>query len=279
MTGQVSRLGSSVGGSADAHSMNPARRTLLVAAGLGAAVAAMLILPWAGMNAGFDAAAALHWLDPDRAFVYISVHHVVEGGLALAFAVLLVAAGWSRAEFGLVRGNVRLGLRVVAVFAVVYTVLTLAFDFVPYVVAGSPPPLDYPFTAANVVGVMAFELLIVGLAEEIMFRGLMLGLLARVIGGSLRVGIGRAAFTVSVAGIVTAVLFAAAHTIIYSDRAFFLPFEFHPNWMQVGLAFGLGIYYAAVKERTGSLLAAVLSHNLSDALYMGWTFLAVAATS
>ena len=181
-------------------------------------------------------------------------------------------------EFGLAWGNVRLGLRVVAAFAVVYFVLTVAFDFVPYVLAGSPPALDYPFTVTNVVGGMAFEMFLVGVAEEIMFRGLILGVLARAIHGSVRLGVGRAAFTVSVAGVVTAIMFAAAHTITY-ERAFFLPFGFHPNWAQVGLAFGLGIYYAALRERTGSLLGSIVSHNISDALYMGMTFLAVAVTS
>lgn len=41
-----------------------------------------------------------------------------------------------------------------------------------------------------------------------------------------------------------------------------------PNWIQIGYAFGLGVYYAALTERTGALWGAVVSHNLSDVLYV-----------
>jgi hypothetical protein len=40
----------------------------------------------------------------------------------------------------------------------------------------------------------------------------------------------------------------------------------------------LGIYYAALRERTGSLLGPILSHNISDGLYISMTYLAVALT-
>jgi membrane protease YdiL (CAAX protease family) len=36
--------------------------------------------------------------------------------------------------------------------------------------------------------------------------------------------------------------------------------------MQVFMAFALGIFYAVLRERTGSLLGPVLAHNISD----GW---------
>jgi membrane protease YdiL (CAAX protease family) len=114
-----------------------------------------------------------------------------------------------------------------------------------------------------------------GVSEETLFRGLIMGLLARVFGGTVRLGLGRAAIRVSVAGILAAAIFAFAHTIAYS-RLFFLPFSFEPDWLQVVEAFIFGIYYAALREKTGSLLGAIVSHNISDGLYMAMTFLAVA---
>jgi membrane protease YdiL (CAAX protease family) len=241
------------------------------------ALAAALIFPWVGMNAGLTVQPSFAWLDPDDAFVFITVHHLVQGGLAIVLIGLLVAAGWSWREFGFARGNAWLALRVVAVFTLVYGILTFGYDFLPYAVAGNQPGLSYFFTPTNVLGVLAFEWLLVGLSEEVLFRGLILGVLTRVFGGTVRIGMGRAAFRVTVAGIVTAVTFAFAHTIIYS-RVFFLPFAFEPNWLQVIQAFILGIYYAALCERTGSLLGSIVSHNISDGLYMSMIFLAVAFT-
>ena len=110
-------------------------------------------------------------------------------------------------------------------------------------------------------------MVLVGVSEEILFRGLIMGLLARVFSGTVRLGLRRAAFPVSVAGLLAAAIFAFAHTVAYS-RLFFLPFSFEPNWFQVVLAFVLGIYYAAVREKTGSLLGAIVSHNISDGLYI-----------
>ncbi len=242
-----------------------------------AALAALLILPWMGMNSGLTVQPAFAGLDPEGAFVFITVHHLVQGGVAVVAIAMLVAAGWSWREFGLAWGDVRLALRIVGIFAAIYTVVTLGFDFLPYAVSGQQPGLAYHFTPANIVGVLAFEWLLVGVSEEILFRGLIMGLLARAFHGHVRLGMGRAAFRVSVAGILAAAIFAFAHTVAY-DRAFFLPFTFRPDWLQVVEAFLLGLYYAALREKTGSLLGAIISHNVSDGLYMSMTFLAVAVT-
>jgi membrane protease YdiL (CAAX protease family) len=199
----------------------------------------------------------------------------VQGGIALGLIGLLVAAGGSWREFGFAWGDVRLALRIVAVFSLIWTILTFGVDFLPFAVRGDQPGLAYHFTSANVIGVLAFEWLLVGVSEEILFRGLIMGLVAHVFGGTVRLGLERAAFRVSVAGILAAAIFAFAHTIAYS-RLFFLPFSFQPDWLQVVEAFIFGIFYAALREKTGSLLGAIVSHNISDGLYMSMTFLAVA---
>jgi hypothetical protein len=49
-----------------------------------AAVAALLILPWMGMNAGLTVGPALAGLDSEGAFVFITVHHLVQGHRARA---------------------------------------------------------------------------------------------------------------------------------------------------------------------------------------------------
>lgn len=238
------------------------------AAGIVAALAATLIVPWVGMNAGLAMQARLTRLDPDAAFVYIVVHHAVMAGLSIAImlAVLRPLSRW-----GLRVGDWRSAVRWLTIFAPAAAVLAFAFDALPYLLSGTRPALSYAPTPVNVVAAMAFTWLFVGVGEELLFRGVALGLLARSVPGRLQVG----PLRVSVAGLLSALIFAAAHAIYY-DRAFFLPFAFSPDWAQLGWAFLLGTWCAALRERTGSLLGPILCHNLSNGLVLTMSYLALA---
>ena len=207
-------------------------------------------------------------LDPDATFAYIVVHHAVMAGLSIAvmLAVLRPLSQW-----GLRMGDWRGALRSLAWFAPAVAVLAFAFDALPYLLSGTRPALSYAPTPLNVVATMAFAWLFVGVGEELLFRGVALGLLARAVPGRLQVG----PLRVSVAGMLSALIFAVAHGVFY-DRAFFLPFTFSPDWAQLGWAFLLGTWCAALRERTGSLLGPILCHNLSNGLVLTMSYLALA---
>jgi membrane protease YdiL (CAAX protease family) len=65
-------------------------------------------------------------------------------------------------------------------------------------------------------------------------------------------------YDMHVAGVILAVLFALAHLTSFWTGNF---------WMALGqqiYAFALGILYAYWREKSGSLLAPIIGHNVSD---------------
>jgi membrane protease YdiL (CAAX protease family) len=64
---------------------------------------------------------------------------------------------------------------------------------------------------------------------------------------------------VPTAGLITALIFAFAHMEIN-----FTPFSVDFSTPQIALAFILGIFYSIAYERTRSLIAPVVSHNVAN---------------
>ena len=97
-----------------------------------------------------------------------------------------------------------------------------------------------------------------GISEEILFRALVIGILLNSWTGKIKPG----SFEVSHAGFIAAIIFTLAH----------VGFVFHPfqidyiEPMQLVFAFGLGIFYAVMFDRTGSLLGPILVHSASDGI-------------
>ena len=244
-------------------------RTCAIGVALGAAALAIaLAVPWIAMNSAISARPALASLDPDDTFGYITVHHAVMAGLAIG---LMRLAGQSFRDRRLEPGSRRTAARALAVFVPIVAVLAFGFDALPFMVSGTAPNLPYAFTPVNVIGTLAFQWLFVGVGEELLFRGLLLGMLTRAVQKQIRVG----RFQVSAAVVVSAVVFALAHGVIY-QQAFMLPFRFDPNWSQVAWAFVLGIFCGSLRQRTGSLLGPIIGHNVANGLVLSMTYLAVA---
>jgi uncharacterized protein len=107
---------------------------------------------------------------------------------------------------------------------------------------------------ADVAGWLAFELLQVGLCEETLFRGLLLGNLQAFSPSRVRFG----SFSISTAGVTVALLFALAHAYSFATEAWPLALA------QQVYAFAVGVLYAWMRERSGSLLAPIVLHSVSD---------------
>jgi membrane protease YdiL (CAAX protease family) len=243
-------------------------RTRAIAVAVGtAALAIALVVPWIAMKAAATARPALASLDPEDTFGYITVHHAVMAVLAIGLMLLARQPFRNRR---LAPGSLRTTARALAVFVPVVAVLAFAFDALPFMASGTAPALPYAFTPVNVIGTLAFQWLFVGVGEELLFRGVLLGMLARAVEMQIRVG----RFRVSAAVVVSAAVFALAHGVIYQG-AFMLPFRFDPNWSQVAWAFVLGIFCGSLRQRTGSLLGPIVGHNVANGLVLGMTYLAV----
>lgn len=181
-------------------------------------------------------------------------HHVWQMLLALAAIGILGGRRW--AAWGLNLRKRAISLRILRKFLLVYGVYFLGVGFVLQLLFMPPPTPAHPMTATHVVGRLAFGFLLVGVSEEILFRGLVHTYLARYWRGVWKWG----RVEMPVAGVLAALIFTLAHVGFTVA-----PFEVtHLSWPQLTMALALGIFYSAAYHRTGSLLAPILAHNVSD---------------
>jgi membrane protease YdiL (CAAX protease family) len=110
--------------------------------------------------------------------------------------------------------------------------------------------------AADLTGWLAFNLLLVGPCEELLFRGLLLGVLVALSPSRVRFG----TRSISTGGIFIALLFALAHARSFAIEAWPIALG------QQVYAFAFGLLYVWWRERSGSLLMPVVVHGLSDVL-------------
>jgi uncharacterized protein len=127
-------------------------------------------------------------------------------------------------------------------------------DYAPQIIAHTRPDPGFALTPANVWGWLFFEGVYVGPTEEIPFRALLVTYLATTMPGRLRIG----RFEMSWAGILVALIFALLHATSFDTRAW-------PQALGQQLyAFALGVLYAYWLEKSKSIVAPIIGHNVSD---------------
>lgn len=135
-----------------------------------------------------------------------------------------------------------------------FGVLMTVVDYCPQILKHLPPPENLPLSARSIGAWLFFEAIYVGPTEEIPFRGLMQTFLMQRVSGRVRLW----KYEMHVAGVILAILFALAHLSSFWTENF---------WLALGqqiYAFALGILYAYWREKSGSLLAPIIGHNVSD---------------
>lgn len=200
-------------------------------------------------------------LDPDRAFLWITMHHVAQ--LALTLLVLRLVFHLPPREAGFNLSNLHVSLKSVARFALVYALWVTAVH-AGDIMQGTTPFFAYPLTDTNMTGVLSFQLLLSGGAEEPLFRGLVMGVLGRYWTKVYRVGL----VEMPVTGLVATALFMFAH-LNWTASA---PYVSASAYQQL-LSLGLGLYYAALFHRTKSLVGPIIAHGCSNVIAVGGLYL------
>ncbi len=135
-----------------------------------------------------------------------------------------------------------------------FGVLMTIVDYAPQLLSHTKPDPGFPLTPGNIWGWIFFEGVYVGPTEEIPFRAVLVTYLATAMPGKLQVG----RFNMNWAGIVVAVIFALLHANNFDTR----------HWQQaLGqqiYAFALGVLYAYWLEKSKSVVAPIIGHNVSD---------------
>ena len=152
-------------------------------------------------------------------------------------------------------------------FGVAMGLIMLVADYWPQLLARTAPDGGYDISSPVGVAGWLGAMLAAGPNEEIIFRGLLVGLLAVLVPGRLRIG----RLDLPVAGYIVAVLFGLAH---YQN---FFSSPLHLAIAQQVYAFVWGLAYVWLMERSRSLLAPMVAHGLGDAVEVGAVMLLMAA--
>ena len=221
---------------------------LLVTAALGYAI------PYGAAYAAAFAAKfvpAVDWRHSMLGWLY--VHHGFQ--MLLGLGVIAVLKYWLvPADYGLHAPRGKSYIVAALAWGVAFGILMTVVDYFPQLVAASKPDPGFPLTTANVLGWTFFEGIYVGPTEEIPFRALLVTYLAATMPGKLHIG----RFHMNWAGIFVAVIFALLHAQNFSTH----------NWPealgQQIYAFALGVLYAYWLEKSKSVVAPIIGHNVGD---------------
>lgn len=189
----------------------------------------------------------------------------MQHGLQLLFALaaISIVKRFVDADFGLHLPRGKTYVRAAIVWGAAFGVLMTLVDYAPQIFAGAKPVLDYPLTDRTVGGWLFFEGVYVGPTEEIPFRSLLVTYLAATMPGKLRVG----RFDMNWAGVIVALIFALLHAASFDVRVWPLAVG------QQIYAFALGILYAYWLEKSGSVVAPIVGHNVGNLVEYALLFL------
>lgn len=133
----------------------------------------------------------------------------------------------------------------------------LVADYWPQMLGGTAPD-DYPVNSVDSPGWL-FAMGITGFAEETIFRGFLVGGLAVLVPGRLRIG----RLDLPLSAYLVALMFGLAHWQSFTVN------PFHMAAAQQIYAFAWGIGYVWLMQRSNSLVAPIVTHGVSNAVEVG----------
>lgn len=223
----------------------------------------ILVVTFLGVAVPYGAAYAAAYVAP--------LFHVNWNGLALlpqlywqhgfqliiALIVIAVLKFWLvPADYGLHWPRGKTYIWSAILWGIFFGVLMTLVDYAPNLLAHTKPDAGFPLTPANIWGWTIFEGVYVGPTEEIPFRALLVTYLAATMPGKLHIG----RFNMNWAGIIVAVIFALLHATNFETRHW-------PEALgQQVYAFALGVLYAYWLEKSKSVVAPIIGHNLGDVI-------------
>jgi len=192
---------------------------------------------------------------------WLYAQHAVQ--LLLALIAIALLRRRVPSDYGLHWPRGKTFIAAAILWGTVFGVVMTLVDYAPQLLAHTTPVLGYPLTTPYVSGWLFFEGVYVGPTEEIPFRALLVTFLAATMPGRIRLG----RFEMNPAGVIVALIFALLHSSSFLTRAWPLALG------QQIYAFALGVLYAYWLEKSQSVIAPVIGHNVSDVVEYALLFL------
>jgi uncharacterized protein len=192
-----------------------------------------------------------HTSKTETALPVIANHAVM---LLIAVALIAWFSRGNLSEYGLQWPKHRHYVPSAVLWGAAFGLLMTVVDYFPQILRHIPPPDNLALTPRSIGAWFFFEWIFVGPTEEIPFRGLLQTFLMQRTSGRVRFW----KYEMHVAGVVLALLFALAHLTSFWTENF---------WIALGqqiYAFALGILYAYWRQKSESLLAPIIGHNVGD---------------
>lgn len=197
---------------------------------------------------------AISFIDPENAFLYITLHHIFQGLIAFALIVLIARVNCEKlSALGLNMNQWQYSAQRVAQFALLWFVIQFGVGYAMMV----QTPIDnlFPFelTVKNYAGYFLFQILLSGTSEELLYRPLLMGgllLMGKRLGFPDKLNIALAVLTSLFAFIIGHISFTL------------IPFQILSyNVLQLLTVVIFGGFYAYLYVKTKSVFGAILAHN------------------
>jgi membrane protease YdiL (CAAX protease family) len=239
------------------------------------AVLAVILVVLLGLGLPILAAAIEQWLShrfplpsmTGQTLPWLYAQHAIQTLLALV--AIFAIKRFMPFDAGLRWPPEKTYIRPAILWGLFFGVLMTVVDYAPDLIAHHPMNLGYAVTPRSMIGWIFFEGIYVGPTEEILFRSLLVGYLIAAMPGKMRLG----RYDMSWGGVIVALIFALAHATNFIN---------HPAWAAAGqqvYAFALGVLYAYWFEKSRSVMAPIIGHNVSDVVETGICFVLIALWS
>ena len=210
-------------------------------------------LPYAAAYLAYFSSRLMGTPSPDGPTLpWLYMHHALQ--CLLALLAIAIFKRFVPADYGLHWPRGKTYILPAILWGMAFGVIMTLVDYAPQLLAHGKPDPGFPLTTANVAGWLFFEGVYVGPTEEIPFRALLVTYLATTMPGKLRLG----RFEMNWAGVIVALMFALLHATNFNLRAWPMALG------QQIYAFILGVLYAYWLEKSQSIVAPVIGHNVSD---------------
>ncbi|WP_304225734.1 CPBP family intramembrane glutamic endopeptidase [Gracilinema caldarium] len=201
----------------------------------------------------------LYYIDLDGSFLYITVHHIIQALCALLLIYLIsLFAAIPLKDFGFTCNELSYAIRTVLKFCLFWFIfqgsIALAMRLSGIMINSFP----FPLTIKNFITYFAFQILLSGTSEELLFRSLVI---TPLLVFSTRRGISERKSKI-IAGLIATVIFMLAHinfTLVPFRVTYF-------NLLQQLTCLVFGIFYTFLFLRTRSIIGSMLAHNLLNAV-------------